>query len=348
MVIASDFSDKNKQIFNWLIIGCVLIAGIVIIGGITRLTQSGLSMVKWEPIVGMIPPLSEQDWNEAFDLYKSSPEFRYFNADFTLDDFKSIFFWEYLHRLIARLLGFVFLIPCVFFWKKGYFNLKLKKQVVLIFVLGAFQGFLGWFMVKSGLVDQPHVSHYRLASHLTTAFGLMVYIYWVALTLKYQPIKHEAGKLRHTMRVLIVFITLQITYGAFVAGLKAGLFYTTWPKMGNEWLPSVFYDIVQREGLISFIRDPGIVQLIHRVVAIGIVTIMALLWYQSRKVVLNNTQKFGLSLLISAVTIQFVLGVFTLINAVPIVLGVLHQFGAVLVLTSSFYLLFSLRKENSN
>ena len=345
MEIALDFTKRNKQVYNWLIWGCVLIAAIVIIGGITRLTQSGLSMVKWEPIVGMIPPLSQSDWDEAFSLYKGSPEFRYFNSDFTLDQFKSIFFWEYLHRLIARLLGFIFLIPCVVFWVRGYFNSKLKKQVLLIFALGAFQGGLGWFMVKSGLVDQPHVSHYRLASHLITAFGLMMYIYWVALTLKHQTVDHQAGKLKNVVMGLIGLIGLQITYGAFIAGLKAGLFYTTWPKMGNEWIPSVFGEILRREGIISIIQDPGIVQLIHRMLAIGIVVIVILLWYKSRKIILNDAQKFGLSMITAAVIVQFTLGVFTLINAVPITLGVLHQFGALFVLISSFYLLFSLREE---
>ena len=348
MEIASNFSKRNKQVYNWLILGCVLIAAIVIVGGITRLTQSGLSMVKWEPIVGMIPPLSQSDWEEVFDLYKQSPEFRYLNSDFTLAQFKSIFFWEYLHRLIARLLGFVFLVPCVVFWMKGYFSAKLKRQMVLIFALGAFQGGLGWFMVKSGLVDQPHVSHYRLASHLVTAFGLMIYIYWVALTLKHRPMVHQAGKLKNIVRGLIGLIGLQITYGAFVAGLKAGLVYTTWPKMGNEWIPSVFSEIMQREGAISLMQDPGIVQLIHRLTAICIVVVVILLWNQSRKIALNDTQSLGLSMLISAVAVQFTLGVFTLINAVPIILGVLHQVGAVFVLISSFYLLFGLKEKEGN
>ena len=346
MEIRSDYSRNQQLVFNWLLSGCILIALIVVIGGITRLTQSGLSMVKWEPIVGAVPPLSQEDWKEAFDLYKESPEFLYFNSDFELSDFKVIFFWEYLHRLIARLLGLVFLIPCILFWRKGYFTVKLKKQVALIFVLGAFQAILGWFMVKSGLVDQPHVSHYRLASHLFTAFGLMIYIYWVALSLKYQAVTHQAGKLRKLVVGLISVIGLQITYGAFVAGLKAGLFYTTWPKMGNEWIPKVFGEIVSREGVESLTANPGIVQLIHRTLAITIVVLLAILWYKARKSNPTNYQKFGLNMLIAAVAIQFTLGVFTLINAVPIVLGVLHQFGAIFVLMSSFYLLFSLKEVN--
>lgn len=326
--------------------GCVLIAMIVVIGGITRLTQSGLSMVKWEPIVGMIPPLSQADWDEAFDLYKQSPEYKYFNSNFSLDEFKSIFFWEYLHRMIARMLGFIFLIPCMVFWRKGYFSGRLKKQVLLIFALGAFQGILGWFMVMSGLVDQPHVSHFRLASHLITAFGLMMYIYWVALSLKYEASVHWVNNLKPLVGGLIGAIVVQIIFGAFVAGLKAGLFYTTWPKMGSEWVPEVFGEILNREGAMALVENPGMVQFIHRMTALIIVILLSILWHKARKQSLSAHQRFGLNMLISAVAIQFSLGVFTLIYAVPITLGVLHQFGAIFVLMSSFYFLFSLRRAN--
>ncbi|MCP4457206.1 MAG: heme A synthase [Cytophagales bacterium] len=348
MQVVSGYSKEKKYVYNWLLTGCVLIAMIVIIGGITRLTQSGLSMVKWEPIVGMIPPLSQQDWLEVFELYKQSPEFEYFNSDFSLAEFKSIFFWEYLHRLIARLLGFVFLIPCIVFWRRGYFSSKLKKQVLLIFALGAFQGILGWFMVKSGLVDQPHVSHYRLASHLITALGLLIYIYWVALSVKYEVTTHDAKKLRRPLILLIGAVAFQIIYGAFVAGLKAGLFYTTWPKMGNEWVPSIFDEIIGREGIISLMENPGIVQFIHRICALVIVAIVSFLWYRARKLQLTIHQKFGLNSLLAAIAIQFTLGVFALINAVPIILGVFHQFGAIFVLLASFYLLFALKRIESS
>ncbi len=346
MQVIPSYYKKNKYVYSWLLIGCLLIGLIVIIGGITRLTQSGLSMVKWEPIVGMVPPLNLQDWNEAFELYKQSPEFEHYNSDFTLSEFKSIFFWEYLHRMMARLLGFVFLIPCVVFWIKGYFSTKVKKQVILIFVLGAFQGVLGWFMVKSGLVDQPHVSHFRLASHLVTAFGLMIYIYWVALSLKYEPIVHTSAALISWVRGLIALLVIQIIYGAFVAGLKAGLFYTTWPKMGREWVPDSFGDIIGREGVMSLLESPGIVQFIHRIIGLTILVVISILWYKARSIQLTSFQKYGLNGLIAAISIQFTLGVFTLINSVPLVLGVLHQFGAIFVLLSSFFLLYSLKSEH--
>lgn len=343
MLIISGYSTKERSVYRWLLTGCFLIALIVVIGGITRLTQSGLSMVKWEPIVGIIPPLSQQDWDDVFGLYQQSPEFKYLNSDVTLTAFKSIFFWEYLHRLIARMLGFVFLIPCIIFWAKGYFSSKLQKQVLLLFLLGAFQGILGWFMVMSGLVEQPYVSHYRLAAHLVTAFGLMVYTYWVALSVKYEVTAHMSRKLVPLLWGLIGIIVLQIIFGAFVAGLNAGLFYTTWPKMGTEWIPEVFGEIIGREGAISLLESPGIVQFIHRILAFTIVIVLFILWYKARKLQLTSCQKLALKTLISAVIIQFVSGVFTLINAVPILLGVLHQLGAIFVLMSSFYLVFTLR-----
>ena len=262
------YSKGDRRVFNWLILGCILIGLMVVIGGITRLTQSGLSMVKWEPIMGTLPPLSADAWNETFDLYKQSPEFIHYNKHFTLDEFKSIFFWEYLHRLIARIIGLVFLIPCDVFWMKSYFNSKRKRQVVVIFAWGAFQGVLGWVMVKSGLVDKPHVDHYRLAAHLITAIGLLAYMYYVALGIKYEIITTSPlGNLRKLTGGFIVLLFIQIIYGAFVAGLKAGLIYNTFPKMGNSWIPNEFSSIISREGVMSIMESPGIVQFIHRMIA---------------------------------------------------------------------------------
>jgi heme a synthase len=318
----------------------------VIIGGITRLTQSGLSMVKWEPIMGTLPPMSQDAWNAAFDMYKQTPEFDHYNADFALSDFKSIFFWEYLHRLIARILGLIFIIPCIIFWVKKYFTPRLKRQIILIFIFGALQGVLGWVMVKSGLVDQPHVSHYRLAAHLITALGLLVYIYWVAISMRFTVISPDSNNLRKIVGWFIGLVFFQIIYGAFVAGLKAGLYYTTFPKMGSQWVPSEFGVILKEEGAISLMESPGLVQFVHRIVAFIIVILLGVIWMKSRKNALSAYQRFALNLLSLTVLIQFMLGIVTLLYAVPVVLGVSHQFGAILVLLASFFFLFTLRKSN--
>ena len=325
--------------------GCVLIVLMVVIGGITRLTQSGLSMVKWEPIMGTLPPMSQEAWEEAFDLYKQSPEFHHYNADFTLSDFKSIFFWEYLHRLIARILGLVFIIPFVIFWFKGFFSKRVMKHVLIIFALGAFQGVLGWFMVKSGLVDKPHVSHYRLAAHLVTALGLLLYIYWVALSLKYTVRSHNAGKMKRILRVFIGLVFLQIIYGAFVAGLKGGLFYNTFPKMGSSWIPGDFGYIMNRQGFSAVFDSPGIVQFVHRIIAYIIVIVLALVWIKAKREQLSLSQRKGLIMITTMVGTQILLGILTLLYAVPVSLGVIHQFGAILVLFACFYSLYTFKTE---
>jgi len=326
--------------------GCVLIILMVVIGGITRLTQSGLSMVKWEPIMGFLPPLSTDEWNETFALYKQSPEFHFYNSSFTLSDFKQIFFWEYLHRLIARIIGLIFIIPCIIFWRKKYFNSRLKKQVLIIFALGALQGVIGWFMVKSGLVDKPHVSHYRLATHLITALGLMIYIFWVAMSVKYKSIEEENQRSTGLLKWFIGLVVLQLIFGAFVAGLKGGYYYNTFPKMGSEWIPSEFGAIIGRDGMISLIESPGIVQLMHRIIAYSIVIVLIVLFVKSRKLNYNSFQKMGLNLLLISVGIQFILGVVTVLYAVPVSLGVLHQFGAILLLLASFYFMYSLKGKS--
>ena len=348
MKISIEYTKKDKRVFNWLILGCILIGLMVVIGGITRLTQSGLSMVKWEPIMGTLPPMSQDAWNETFELYKQSPEFIHYNKHFTLSEFKSIFFWEYLHRLIARIIGLVFLIPCLVFWIKNHFNSKRKKQVIIIFIWGAFQGVLGWVMVKSGLVDKPHVDHYRLAAHLITAIGLLVYMYYVALGIKYEIISSSPSRnLRKLTGAFIVLLFVQIIYGAFVAGLKAGLMYNSFPKMGNKWIPSEFSSIISREGVVSFMESPGIVQFIHRMIAYIIVIFAIYMWFKSRKVKLSTISRLGVNALLSMVIIQVLLGIFTLLWMVPVSLGVLHQFGAIVLLLISFFLYFTLKKKHS-
>ncbi|HJN63500.1 MAG TPA: COX15/CtaA family protein, partial [Flavobacteriales bacterium] len=214
---------KNKSIIFWLLSGCFLIFTMVVIGGITRLTHSGLSMVNWNLITGTILPLNEVQWQETFELYKTSPEYLKINSHFTLDEFKSIFFWEYLHRLIGRVLGLVFIIPFIYFLIKKKLTQKLKIQSTLLLLMGAMQGAIGWWMVKSGLVDRPDVSHYRLAIHLITAFLTCAYIVWIALPLIFSNNNAGNSKLFRLNIGLFILIVIQIIYGAFVAGLDAGV-----------------------------------------------------------------------------------------------------------------------------
>ena len=333
----SNYSLKQSRVFTWLIVGCVLIVVMVVVGGITRLTQSGLSMVKWEPIMGALPPLSEQEWKEAFDQYKQTPEFRVYNSDFSLTSFKSIFFWEYIHRLFARITGLVFLIPCVVFWFRGYFSKSLKKQVLLIFGIGIFQGVLGWIMVSSGLVDQPNVSHYRLAAHLTTALGLLMYVYWVALKLKYKVPASDGNRLFVPLVIFTSIVFAQIIFGAFVAGLKAGLMYNTFPKMGGYWIPPDLKYIWARDGVQSLISTGPFVQLIHRTLAFVILIVFAVIWHRSKNICLTRAQRLGLKMIGAAIVVQILLGVLTLLYAVPTTLGATHQFGAILLLLVATY-----------
>ncbi|MBD3637562.1 MAG: COX15/CtaA family protein [Crocinitomicaceae bacterium] len=343
MKALAEYTRSQKLVYRWLITGCVMIMLIVVIGGVTRLTQSGLSMVKWEPIVGTLPPLSNQEWTEAFDLYKASPEFEHYNSNFTLADFKKIFFWEYLHRLIARLIGLVFIVPCIFFWVKGYFNTEMKKKVVIIFVLGVMQAIIGWFMVKSGLVDEPHVSHYRLATHLITALTLIIYIFWVALSLKYgkSEFKSRAG---FYLKLFIAVVFIQLIYGAFVAGLKAGLYYNTFPKMGENWIPAGSSLIIKKEGGLALMENPVLVQFIHRILAFLLLILLGVFWIRKNYVSFLH-QKRALYGLTIAVILQITLGIVTLLYRVPVTLGVLHQFVGMLVLLSAFYFLFTLGKR---
>lgn len=330
---------KNNAVYYWLISGCILIALMVVIGGITRLTQSGLSMVEWKPIVGAIPPLNDQEWNHEFELYKNSPEYLHYNSHFTLKDFKSIFFWEYLHRLIGRVIGLVFIIPCVIFWLKGRFSPEMKKRVIIIFIGGLCQGVIGWLMVKSGLVKNPHVSHYRLALHLVTALALIVYIYWAALHVKHSSARVVTARFPvKLLNGIIGLISVQIIYGAFVAGLKAGKMFTTFPKMGDSWIPPDIATSFEMNGWISLFEAPSVVQLIHRLIGISLFGIALYLLLNLKK--FDSSVVGTLRFLSILVLFQVILGVITLVMAVPVNLGVLHQSVAILVLLAVFRLKF--------
>ena len=323
---------SNKPIVIWLISGAVLVASMVVIGGITRLTNSGLSMVEWKLILGSVPPLSEKEWQATFEKYQQFPEYQQINKNYTLGDFKSIFWWEYTHRLLGRVIGVVFLIPFILFWIKGYFNEKWLWRLGTLFVLGGLQGFLGWFMVKSGLIDNPDVSHYRLAIHLIAALLLFSYIVWLIMDI----LCPDRGVIKiktYNKALWVIFIVAlaQIMFGAFVAGLNAGRAYPTFPTMNGEWMPASISDQITNIGFISLISDVTAVQFIHRWLGMALFLLVVAVYYNYTPSLLAGGKKH-LQILMAVVSLQAILGILTLLYSVPFVIAVTHQFTALILL----------------
>ena len=330
--------NSNRPVIYWLLTGCLLIFIMVLVGGITRLTNSGLSMVEWNLIMGSIPPLNEAEWLIAFEKYKQFPEYQIVNYHFTLEEFKPIFFWEYLHRILGRLVGLVFIIPFIYFLFKKMISKELLPKLLLLLFMGGFQGFLGWYMVKSGLNKDPDVSHFRLAMHLTTAFLTFAYTLWVALGLMYpNRVKGAFKSLKAGATVLLLITVVQIVWGAFVAGLNAGKVYNTWPLMGDQLVAD---GVTAMTPLwMNFVEGLAGVQFIHRYMAYAVVGLVIYLAVKARKEKTNVSQRGGMKFLIGMVSVQFVLGIITLLLGVPVWLGVLHQIGALMLLGSVVFAL---------
>lgn len=337
---------KDKAVIVWLLSGCILLFIMVIVGGITRLTNSGLSMTDWHLVTDTFPPLSEEKWQQAFDEYKKFPEYQKINVhnDFTLDDYKFIYFWEWFHRFIGRIIGLVFIIPFIYFLVKKRLDTPTIKKCVTLLFMGGFQGFLGWFMVKSGLIDRPDVSHFRLALHLTFAFITFAYTLWVALDLIYPEKRLVFTSLRNTARVALVFLIFQIIYGGFVAGMNAGLIHNHWPLMSEGKFMHETVLIEQPTLFLNLVEGKSGVQFVHRNLAYVVVGLILFLFYKSRKFVLVAVQKRGINTLVAFVFIQFLLGVLTLIYQVPLWLGLVHQVMAFLLLASMTFTLHRLSK----
>jgi len=326
---------RHRGVLPWLVSIAILITIMVSIGGITRLTGSGLSITDWKPIMGAIPPLTDLDWQETFAKYQASPQGTQVNHQMALPEFKFIFFWEYFHRLVGRLIGFVSLVPLVYFWARKKISRRLAGRVLIGVALGGLQGALGWFMVKSGLVDLPAVSHFRLAAHLGLALFILAYFVWLiqdfrtgrsAISVE-NPARIRSLK-THFSALRALFI-LQIAYGAFVAGLKAGFGFNTFPKMAGQWFPGNFWAL--DPAWINPFENPASVQWIHRTLGwCVLVTAAAFLFRVRRAAVPREIRIWGASL--GHMTfVQFLLGVATLVLVVPIPLAVLHQFGAALI-----------------
>ncbi len=337
---------ENKSVVVWLLSGCVLIFIMVVVGGITRLTNSGLSMTDWHLVTDTFPPLSEAKWEEAFEQYKQFPEYQKINIhnDFTLSDYKYIYFWEWFHRLIGRAIGLVFIVPFFYFLVRKKLDKSTIYKCFILLGLGSLQGFFGWFMVKSGLIDNPDVSHFRLALHLTTAFITFAYTFWVALDLIYPERVKIEKSLRTIARFALAFLLLQIIYGGFVAGLNAGLVHNHWPMMSEEQFihESVFLE--QKNLFLSFTEGKSGVQFIHRTLAYLVVGLIVFLYIKSKKQTLSKAQNNGIGILLVLVFAQFILGVFTLIYGVPVWLGLIHQVSAFLLLSAMTFTLHRLSK----
>lgn len=320
-----------RPVITWLAIGCILIACMVVIGGITRLTGSGLSITEWKPIMGALPPMNEAEWQIAFEKYQQIPEYRLKNQHMDLTGFKRIFFWEYLHRNWGRFMSIVFIIPFAIFWRKGLLKGWLMKRSLAILIGGGLVGALGWFMVASGLQERADVSHYRLAIHLCAAFAVFGLVLWTILDIRsgrrsFGSDGSPAGKWG---RWLLVLVMIQIVWGAFTAGMDAGRIYNTWPLMNGEFMPENV--IATGNAWLDFTDHRDGVQFIHRNLAIIVAALIVLFAIQFRN---NPVLKDGIWLvLIGVVLLQFLLGVMTLVTHVQLALGVMHQLGALVLLS---------------
>ncbi len=330
-------NDKNtkKYLYYWLITMFGLVSGIIVVGGLTRLTDSGLSITEWELFKGLLPPLSSSEWIYYFDLYKKIPEYKLQNFNMSLDEFKIIFWWEWFHRFLGRLIGIFFLIPLIYFTLK----MGIKKTISfhIIFILICFQGVVGWFMVSSGLVNRVDVSHFRLSLHLTTAFIILSLILWQILKLTKTNEKQNQFIKYNLPSIFLFTIFLQIIIGAFVSGMDAGKIYNTWPLMGNNYFPddNSFFNLFN----LNALSDPSLVQFLHRNLAYVILLIFFIILY----FVLNyKLLKFYsiIKILGTILVIQIILGILTILNGAQMLIASMHQISSIALISFSIYFLF--------
>ncbi len=340
--VAADTSPPSRAVAFWLLLCAAMILVMVVLGGVTRLTHSGLSMVEWQPIAGILPPTSDAAWVDMFEKYQQFPEFKKLNHGMTLDGFKNIFWLEYLHRLWGRTIGMAFLLPLIVFGVRRQIPARLIPKLIGVFVLGGLQGAMGWYMVKSGLIDRPDVSHYRLTAHLGLAFLIYGYIVWTALSLL-NP--HPAGdKSGHAFRLgilLLVLLCLTVLLGGLVAGLDAGFAYNTFPLMAGQWIPDNIMSLTP--WLSNFFENPTTVQFCHRLVAtLTLIGVCGYAGWLRTQPVAAHAQRAGLWL-IAVVLTQFCLGVATLLYVVPVPLAAAHQAGALVLFTTLLWVIHSVR-----
>ena len=316
----NSYNNISTSMLTWLYLTLVSVVIMVFIGGITRLTDSGLSMVEWRPFLGIFPPLSEKEWVRVFELYKKTPEFIFYNNEINLDGFKEIFFWEYFHRIWGRFIGLIFIIPFTYFLIKNKLSKDLICKLTIILFFGVFQAILGWWMVESGFIKNPDISQYRLALHLSNAFIIMFFLVWVIMDI------HEGSSKIKFNFDLLVLITLILTIiaGSFVAGMDAGLMYNTYPLMNDKFFPDDYGSL----GIKDPFDNPASAQFNHR--HLGFLALIALLLFYIKNFSKINI-KFRLNLCLTLIIFQFILGIVILLNYVPIVFASMHQVGATLI-----------------
>jgi len=332
----------DRRVALWLLICCSMIFAMVVIGGITRLTESGLSITEWKPISGIIPPLSEAEWQAEFELYQRIPEYQQINRGMTLEEFKGIFWWEFVHRVWGRLIGVVFLVPFVWLLLQRDIRRAMIPHMIALFLLGALQGALGWYMVSSGLAERTDVSQYRLTAHFLLALAIFSYALWLALTLLRRGAITDAAaaRLRPHLWLTVLCLALTLTFGGFVAGLNGGLVYNSFPLMGGQLIPGDAFQLPW-----SPFEDPVTAQFIHRWLAIASVLLAISLWLRRGALRISTSKPIGL--LAAMAVIQAGLGIATLLLIVPIPLAAAHQAGAVVLWTLVLWALHATQQASA-
>lgn len=333
----SVFTPQLRAVRVWLIVVAALIVGTLIVGGATRLTESGLSIVEWKPITGTLPPLTEAQWTTQFNAYKTIPQYREMNYGMSLDEFKTIFWWEWGHRALGRTIGAVFLLPFLYFLWRGGLPGDLNRRLWIIFALGGLQGAVGWWMVKSGLSERVSVSQYRLAAHFMLALFIFSAIVWTVRRLAPAPISPEPARVKITAKILLALVFVQLYFGALVAGLRAGKVFNTWPDIDGAFIPTAARLFFEQPWWRNFFDNALTVQFSHRMIAY---TLLALALVHAVDVMRSKSSAAvigGAHALAAAMTLQAVLGIMTLLHQVPISLGLAHQATAIVVLILALF-----------
>lgn len=339
---------NNLEIAIWLLLCCTVIFAMITLGGVTRLTGSGLSMVEWAPIMGTIPPMNHAEWQEAFQLYQQYPEYKIKNFDMTLDGFQSIFWFEYSHRMLGRFIGIIFLLPFLYFLFRNKIEKTLMPKLITMFVLGGLQGLMGWYMVKSGLINDPHVSQYRLTAHLALAVIIYSYMMWVALGLIFPKSSSSAvtnekkGGLKRLSVFTTIFIFIIILSGGFVAGTRAGFAFNTFPLMNGQLIPDGLFTLTPLWR--NFFENIVAVQFNHRLLVTLLFINILIFWFKAGKAALQPLEKIGRHILLLALITQVTLGISTLLMVVPVSLAATHQAGAILLLTTAIFFMQQLHR----
>lgn len=334
--------QRSKTVSLWLWLGVVMIFVQILLGGITRLTGSGLSITKWEILTGTIPPLNAAEWDKEFNLYKETPQYQKINTGMSLSEFKFIYFWEYFHRIWARSIGFIFLFPFVVFSWIRWLNRRLYLELSIAVLLGALVATFGWIMVASGLINRPWVNAYKLTLHLNLALILYVWLLWISIGSREGVYNF---KLKKYINLFTVFLAIQLVVGGLMSGLKAGLYYPTWPDMNGDFFPNYLIDskLWTIDNIINYEKGPipGIVQFVHRITGYTLFLLSCLIFWKAGSTVKNNEVKRALNILFLLTILQVCLGILTVLNCIgriPLFLGVAHQATAILLLSIIVYM----------